>query len=127
MSKNAGPKADGNQERGRAFVRLREIIVSNTELASRLNELESKVDLISVRHDTFAHSTQVQLKQLFDPIRHLMEPPPTVTKQPMGFVVSEDKPARARGSYLVMITAGNNSEFYVGNFVHQPIYVIYPA
>jgi hypothetical protein len=28
------------------------MIVSNTELASRLNELESKVDLMSVRHDT---------------------------------------------------------------------------
>ena len=41
----------------RAIVRLREMIVSNSELASRLNELESKVDLTSVRHDTFAHST----------------------------------------------------------------------
>jgi hypothetical protein len=103
------------------------MIISNSELASRLNELESKVDLTSVRHDTFAHSTHGQVKQLFDAIRHLMEPPPTVTKQPVGFVVPEDKPVRPKGSYLVMITAGNNSEFYVGNFVHQPICIIYPA
>ena len=46
----------------RAFVRLREIIVSDTELASCLNELKSKVDLVSVRHDTLARSTGPQLK-----------------------------------------------------------------
>jgi hypothetical protein len=80
----------------RAFVRLREMIVSNTELASRLNELESKVDLMSVRHDTLAHSTHAELAQLFEAIRHLMAPPQTARKQPMGFVTPEEKPARTK-------------------------------
>jgi hypothetical protein len=80
----------------RAFVRLREMIVSNTELASGLAELEGKVDLMSVRHDAFVHGTRVQLKQLFEAIRHLMEPPQTARKQPMGFVAPEDKPARPK-------------------------------
>jgi hypothetical protein len=80
----------------RAFVRLREMIVSNTELASRLNELESKVDLMSVRHDTLAHNTHAELAQLFEAIRHLMALPQTARKQPMGFVTPEKKPARTK-------------------------------
>ena len=32
----------------RAFVRLREVIVSNKELALRLDELESRADLMSL-------------------------------------------------------------------------------
>jgi len=62
----------------RAFVRLREMIASNRELAQRLDELERKYD--------------VQFKVVFDAIRQLMqktkpasEPPP----RKIGFQVSE--------------------------------------
>jgi hypothetical protein len=94
---NSGQAVDMGVYVVRAFVRLREMIVSNTELASRLNELESKVDLMSVRHETLAHSTHVQLTQLFEAIRHLMTPPQTARKRPIGFVVPEDKPTRPAG------------------------------
>jgi hypothetical protein len=94
---NSGQAIDMGVYVVRAFVRLRELIVSNTELASRLNELESKVDLMSVRHDTLAHSTGLQLKQLFEAIRQLMAPPQAPRKQPIGFVVPEDKPTRPAG------------------------------
>ena len=45
----------------RAFVRLRQMLASNKELAKRLNELEKKYD--------------VQFKVVFDAIRQLMTPP----------------------------------------------------
>lgn len=48
----------------RAFLRLRELIVSNKELAKRLDELESKADPMAVQHDAFAHNTRVQLRQV---------------------------------------------------------------
>ena len=50
-----------NIEIMRTFVRLREMIASNTELARRLDELEKKYD--------------VQFKVVFDAIRELMSPP----------------------------------------------------
>ena len=54
----------------RAFVRLREMITSNKELAKRLDELEKKYDS--------------QFKVVFDAIRQLMTPPPAKFK-PIGF------------------------------------------
>ena len=51
----------------RAFIRLRQILASNEELARRLNELEKKYD----------H----QFKIVFDAIRELMTPPPPGIKQ----------------------------------------------
>ena len=54
----------------RAFIRLRQILASNEELARRLNELEKKYD----------H----QFKIVFDAIRELMTPPPPGIK-PIGF------------------------------------------
>jgi hypothetical protein len=77
----------------RAFVTLREMIASNRELAQRLDELESKADLMDVKHDTFARNTRLQLKQVFDAIRELMtEPAPEPTKKrSIGFVTPEDK------------------------------------
>jgi len=60
----------------RAFVRLRQILASNKELAKRLDELEKKYD--------------VQFKIVFDAIRQLMAPqesePP---KRQIGFLVEE--------------------------------------
>jgi hypothetical protein len=48
-----------NIEIMRAFVRLREVIVSNKDLAQRLDELENKADLMELKHDTFEHNTRV--------------------------------------------------------------------
>ncbi len=87
-----------NIEIMRAFVRLREIIVSNKELELRLNELESKADLMSVQHDTLAHNTRAQLKQVFEAIRELMEPPEAPQKQPIGFVIPEEKPTKPKAT-----------------------------
>ncbi|MBI4654333.1 MAG: ORF6N domain-containing protein [Nitrospirae bacterium] len=54
----------------RAFVRLREMIATNKELAKRLDELEKKYDS--------------QFKVVFDAIRQLMTPPET-KKGKIGF------------------------------------------
>ncbi|MGH9874764.1 MAG: ORF6N domain-containing protein [Pyrinomonadaceae bacterium] len=60
----------------RAFVRLRQILTSNLELARKLDQLEKKYD----------H----QFKVVFQAIRQLMEPPPPKTK-PIGFRPKELK------------------------------------
>jgi hypothetical protein len=54
----------------RAFVRLRQLLASNAELASKLAELEKKYDR--------------QFKVVFDAIRRLMTPPGLPPKQ-IGF------------------------------------------
>lgn len=54
----------------RVFVKLRQMLVSNAELALKLEELERKYD----------H----QFKIVFDAIRQLMTPPPAKIK-PIGF------------------------------------------
>ena len=50
-----------NIEIMRAFVRLRQMLISNVELARKLNALEKKYD--------------AQFKVVFDAIRELMTPP----------------------------------------------------
>jgi ORF6N domain len=87
-----------NIEIMRAFVRLREVIVSNKELAQRLDELENKTDLMEVQHDTFAHNTRVQLKQVFDAIGELMTPVEPPTKRPIGFITPEEKPTKPKAA-----------------------------
>jgi len=89
-----------NIEIMRAFVRLREVIVSNKELAHRLDELEKKADLMELKHDTFAHNTRVQLKQVFDAIRELMAAPEPEApkKRAIGFVEHEEKPAKPKAT-----------------------------
>jgi hypothetical protein len=77
----------------RAFIRLRELVVSNKELAHRLDELESKADLIEVKHDNFEHNTRVQLKQVFEAIRELSTPPEPAKKRSIGFVPHDEPPA----------------------------------
>jgi len=51
----------------RAFVRLRQLVASNAELARQLHELEKKYD--------------AQVKIVFDAIRELMTPPEPKRKQ----------------------------------------------
>ena len=59
-----------NVEIMRTFVRLRQILTSNAELARKLKELEGKYDR--------------QFKVVFDAIRQLMMPAPAKRKQ-IGF------------------------------------------
>ena len=87
-----------NIEIMRAFVRLREMIISNKELALRLDELENKTDLMSLRQDTFEHNTRVQLKQIFAAIKELMAPAEPVQKRPIGFVTPEDTQAKPKAA-----------------------------
>jgi len=65
-----------NIEIMRAFVRLRQMLATNTELARKLNEIEKKYDQ--------------QFKIVFDAIRELMTPPPTKSK-PIGFRIKSLK------------------------------------
>lgn len=60
-----------NIEIMRAFVRLRQWLGSNTELARKLAEPESRYD--------------AQFKVVFDTIRELMKPPVPGSKRPIGF------------------------------------------
>jgi hypothetical protein len=87
-----------NIEIMRAFVRLREMIASNKELTLRLDELENKADLMELKHDTFAHNTRVQLKQIFDAIRDLMTPPASPPKRSIGFVTPDDAPTKTKAA-----------------------------
>jgi len=63
-----------NIEIMRAFVKLRQIVASNKELAQKLEELEKKYD--------------TQFKIVFDAIRQIMQPPEK-PKRRIGFDVDE--------------------------------------
>lgn len=68
-----------NIEIMRAFVRLREMIATNRDLARRLDALEKKYDS--------------QFKVVFDAIHHLMESPaPAPRRRAIGFKVEEARP-----------------------------------
>lgn len=71
---------------------------SHHELALRLDDLENKTELMSLKHDTFEHNTRVQLKQIFEAIRELMAPVEPVQKRPIGFVTPEDTPAKPKAA-----------------------------
>ena len=67
----------------RAFVRLREMLLSNADLARKLADLEQKYDS--------------QFRAVFEAIRQLMAPPPAPPKPEIGFHVKEDAaPYRVR-------------------------------
>lgn len=58
----------------RAFVKLRQILSMNKELAYKLTELERKIE----KHD-------VEIQAIFEAIRKLMAPAPTKLKPQIGF------------------------------------------
>ncbi|MGE3981369.1 MAG: hypothetical protein AB7F70_08105 [Candidatus Omnitrophota bacterium] len=58
----------------RAFVRLREMVVTNKELGLKLAELENKV----AKHDG-------DIRMVFEAIRQLMTPPPISPTRKIGF------------------------------------------
>ena len=64
----------------RAFVRLREMLLTNADLARKLADLERKYDS--------------QFKAVFDAIRQLMAPPPAPPRPQIGFHVKTDAPHR---------------------------------
>ena len=66
-----------NIEIMRAFVRLRQMLASNVDLARKLATLEKKYD--------------AQFKIVFDAIRELMTPPDPRKKRPIGFGSWEEK------------------------------------
>ena len=70
-----------NVEIMRTFVRLRQMLASNTQLAGKLAALEKKYD--------------AQFKVVFDAIRQLMTPPET-KKRKIGFLVEEKAAAYGR-------------------------------
>ena len=70
-----------NVEIMRAFVRLRDVISSNKDLAQKLDALERKI----AGHDE-------SIRTLFDAIRQLMTPPDK-TRHSIGFRVEEARPA----------------------------------
>jgi hypothetical protein len=80
----------------RACVRLREVLASNQELAQKLAELERTTEAISLRQDEFAQKTRMQLSQVFEAIRQLMEPPEINKKRPIGFVTLEEKSSKPK-------------------------------
>ena len=63
-----------NIEIMRTFVRLRQMLVSNAQLARKLADLEKKYD--------------AQFKVVFDAIRQLVKPPEP-NKRKIGFLVKE--------------------------------------
>jgi hypothetical protein len=64
-----------NVEIMRTFVRLRQMLAANTDLARELAVLESKYD--------------AQFKVVFDAIRELMTPSAPQRSRPIGFVTPE--------------------------------------
>jgi hypothetical protein len=69
-----------NIEIMRAFVRLRQILAVNADLARRLDELEHRMG----EHDEqFVHVIQA--------IRQLMEPPPATKRRRIGFHAADDE------------------------------------
>ena len=74
----------------RAFVRLREVLASNKELAKRLDDLEQATQALASQHHSLARNTRAQLKQVFDALRELMTPPDP-PKRPIGFVPHKGK------------------------------------
>lgn len=68
-----------NIEIMRAFVKLREMLASNKDLAAKLNDLEHKVE----SHDQ-------AIAGVLNAIRELMRPP-EIKKRPIGFVTPQEK------------------------------------
>ena len=67
----------------RTFVRLREMVATNKELARKLEELEARIEKRLTTHDQ-------AIAGILQAIRQLMAPPEP-SKRPIGFVVPEDK------------------------------------
>ena len=74
-----------NIEIMRAFVRMRELLSSNKELARRFAQLEARIDKELAEHDE-------AITAILSAIRELMNPPPS-ERRGIGFTANiEEKP-----------------------------------
>lgn len=80
-----------NIEIVRAFVRFRELLISNSELARRIQEVEEKAERLVHEHGDFAEAIRQQMQQVFAAIRALLTPANEPHGRPIGFVELEDK------------------------------------
>ncbi|MBK9442464.1 MAG: ORF6N domain-containing protein [Comamonadaceae bacterium] len=76
----------------RAFVQLRQAAITYTDLAQRLTDLELKVEGLEIKSDNFAHNTRTQLRQIFEAL-HALTQPPDPPKRAIGFILPPDAPA----------------------------------
>ena len=79
---NSGRAIAVNIQIMRVFVRMRELINSNRELARRLSELEARLDKKLTEHD---HA----IAAILSAIRELMHPP-SPKRRPIGFTADLD-------------------------------------
>jgi DNA-binding transcriptional MerR regulator len=79
----------------RAFVQMREVVSSHQQLSKRMDEIEQRLQALSLQQDQFSRNTRIQLKQVFDALKELMTPPEP-PRRPIGFVVHEDKSKKSR-------------------------------
>ena len=66
----------------RAFVQMREMLASHTELARKVEELERRITESAAKRD-------VQISSILDAIRQLMAPPPKKDR-PLGFTAPDN-------------------------------------
>lgn len=66
----------------RAFVQLRELLTGHKELATRLKDLETRMERKLMTQDQ-------AIAGILDAIRQLMTPPPGPKRRPIGFVTGE--------------------------------------
>jgi ATP-dependent Clp protease ATP-binding subunit ClpA len=66
----------------RAFLRLREVLASNTELARQFAQLEARLDKKLADHDE-------AIAAILSAIRQLMNPP-SPSRRPIGFTTNLD-------------------------------------
>jgi hypothetical protein len=67
----------------RAFVKLRELLVSNRELAKRLGELEARLEKKLTTHDQAIAAMLSAIRQLLNP--------PARKRRPVGFTADLDQ------------------------------------
>ncbi len=72
-----------NIEIMRAFVRMRELLASNKEVAHRIDELEARIEKKLAAHDE-------AIAAILSAIRQLMNPPPP-KRRPIGFTADLGK------------------------------------
>ncbi|MBI5675097.1 MAG: ORF6N domain-containing protein [Nitrospirae bacterium] len=77
---NSGRAIQVNIAIMRTFVKLREMLSANKELAHKLTLIENRIE----KHDG-------EIKGIFNAIRQLMVPPETPKKKPIGFRREPDK------------------------------------
>jgi hypothetical protein len=79
----------------RAFVRLRQVLASNRQVAAKIDELEQRLD---------THDNTIQ--ELIDAIRELMEPK-QLPRRKIGFELpAKGVPIRGIGSFRKAVAAG---------------------